>query len=545
MGESTHRLVARGHAALRDGDLDAARAAFAEAATHAQSGEVLAGLAEATYRTVDFPAARELYGRAFTAYEDEGRPLDAARVARTLAYQHALHGDGALVSGWTERARRLAAGATDSVEWWWAELFGAFADRDPASRERRLRELVEAGRRLGDRNLEHDARALLGRMCVDDGRLEEGLALLDEVLAAIRAGEVDELVVVEGAFCLMLGACETTQDLRRAEWWTVVGEDLTRERGLGSLGALCRGYLGGILIAAGRYAEAEEALTDTVRRLERGYALARDGALVRLADLRLRQGSLEAAAELLRGLEEHPDAAHPLAALLLARGEPVLARERIDRALPGAAGVVRGRLLALLVDVQLAAGDVDDAAVTASTLADLAARGRSRYLDAVAALARGRVCVTRGSPDARACLRDALAGFARARMPLELALARLDLAEACTGDQPEVAVAEARLAYEACTMLGAGRHADRAAALLRALGAPPGGGPRGPASLTGREAEVLGLLGHGLSNPEIAERLVISRKTVEHHVSRVLDKLGLRNRAEAAAFAVRRPTPGR
>jgi DNA-binding CsgD family transcriptional regulator len=129
-------------------------------------------------------------------------------------------------------------------------------------------------------------------------------------------------------------------------------------------------------------------------------------------------------------------------------------------------------------------------------------------------------------------------------MPMELASARLELAHALTQDHPEVAIGEATSALEAFERLQAARHADAAAALVRKLGGPSRTGPKDGSTLTKREAEVLALLGHGLSNPEIGDRLYISRKTVEHHVGNVLSKLGLRSRAEAAAFAARAEKPG-
>ena len=137
-------------------------------------------------------------------------------------------------------------------------------------------------------------------------------------------------------------------------------------------------------------------------------------------------------------------------------------------------------------------------------------------------------------------LERALAAFGRLEMPLEIGRTRLLLARALAEDDRETAIAEARGALAGFEELGAARDADAAAALLRSLGVKAARtGPKAIGVLTKRELEVLGLLGEGLSNPDIAERLFISRKTVEHHVASVLSKLELSGRGEAAAYSVR------
>ncbi len=155
--------------------------------------------------------------------------------------------------------------------------------------------------------------------------------------------------------------------------------------------------------------------------------------------------------------------------------------------------------------------------------------------------ALGRALLATGEPEeARPHLERALSAFASLEMPFECERTRLLLARVLAGHDAEAAIADARPALARFEHLGAARDADAAAAFLRSLGVKAARrGPRGIGLLTKRERDVLALLGEGLSNPEIADRLVVSRKTVEHHVASVLSKLGLRGRAEAAAYAVR------
>ena len=142
-----------------------------------------------------------------------------------------------------------------------------------------------------------------------------------------------------------------------------------------------------------------------------------------------------------------------------------------------------------------------------------------------------------GDASALGLLESAHQAWARLELPFEAARVRAQIARLVAGTEPEVAVDQARRAVATFEELGAGLDADRTAELLRSLGATPRVGAKGLGLLSGREQQVLRLLGAGLSNPEIANRLYISRKTAAHHVSSVLTKLDLRNRAEAAAYA--------
>jgi DNA-binding CsgD family transcriptional regulator len=196
-------------------------------------------------------------------------------------------------------------------------------------------------------------------------------------------------------------------------------------------------------------------------------------------------------------------------------------------------------VLEMLVQIRIARDDMPAAGEALERLGNVAAASRDDVAAAFAELAAGRVRSAERDESAPGHLQAALRGFTALKLPLEAARAQRELARALAEYAPEAAVAEARLALRAFEQIGAIADADATAALLRRVGAGGRAFPKHFGELTKRETEVLALLAHGCSNDEIARRLVISRRTAEHHVAHILSKLGLRSRAEAAAHALR------
>jgi DNA-binding CsgD family transcriptional regulator len=264
-------------------------------------------------------------------------------------------------------------------------------------------------------------------------------------------------------------------------------------------------------------------------------------AAAKLAELRLAQGRIGDAEQLVAGLEDQPVATYARAALSLVRAAPTATASSVRRRL-GAADVQaseRARLLDLLVQAHVAARDdpaladeVEALAATPNVDGGVVAAYQAR------AIGRGRAALGDGA--AADDLEKALAGFGSVGMPYEAGRTRLLLATLLAGRDDQTAIADARSALACFDQLGATRDADAAAALLRSLGVrSPRAGRRVDALLSRREHDVLQLLSEGLANRDIADRLYISPKTVEHHVASILGKLGLRRRAEAAAYALR------
>jgi DNA-binding CsgD family transcriptional regulator len=532
-------LLGEGRAQLARGNWAAARGTLARALAYRDDPATCYELARAEEWAGDFAAAVRLYERAFTGFRARGEARVPALIAgRELSFLHAaVYGNVAEAGGWLARARSLVEEAGDCPEAGWVALAEALAAGSAAGMARHARSAERIAARFADQDLHFCALAYQGTARVLQGRVAEGMRAVDEAAVAALHGEVADHLVAGEIYCKMLLCCEAVVDVRRATQWTADADAFGQASHDLWVSGICRMHYGGILICAGRWADAEAELSASLRIHDAGMRALRGGAAVRLADLRFRQGRFEEAAVLLSDNEYDEAAVLPMARLSVVRGDRgaavALLRRALDR--PGSP-VHRARLLALLADLLARGGEREQALVAVDRLAALADRTALAHVAALAEEARAGVAP---EGDEAPRLRAAVLAYGEAGLPWEAAVARLRLARRLARVDAGAAVTEARSALAGFHALGSRPGADEAAQLLRSLGVRVGArAPRRP-GLSARETDVLRLLATGRSNAEIAAELFVSKRTVEHHVGAIFAKLGVRTRAAAMARAVR------
>jgi DNA-binding CsgD family transcriptional regulator len=545
MDQGLGGLLEAGEGALRVGDWPAARDSFSEALELAEVPEALFGLGEALWWMHDGPEALRLWETAYAGFRRAGDAMGAVVAAVQLSLVYGANfGNRVAASGWAARAERLAATSELPPLAGWALIAKSASTTDPASAQRWALEAQQIATEVGDRDLELCALSAVGAALVAEGRAEEGAALLDEAMAGSLGGESESLDTVVFTSCVLVQSCYRCADFARVVQWIAALEGFVERYGSPYVNAVCRAHYGAVLVATGDWTRAEQELTTALELAGDALPAVRAEAIAFLADLWLAQGRVEAAADLMVGFEDH-DVVWPVrAAVQLASGEASVAAATAARQveLLGRQHIAAARLREVLGEAHLALGHVEAAEELGRSLDALASTVDCELIAVRGARLLGRSLAAAGDAD-KACERlgAALAGFTNLEMPLEVARTRLALADALELKAPEGAAAEVRLALAAFEALHARRDADAARAWLHqhSRNVVPSSAVAGVAALTRREREVLDLLGEGMSNPEIAERLYVSRRTVEHHVASVLSKLGLRNRTEAAAHLVR------
>ena len=537
----------RARTELSSGAWSRARASFEHALADDASPEALFGLAVASWWLGDTEAALSGWERAYTtAVERDDLPQAVfSAVYLCLGYEMSL-GNEAIATGWVDRADELVARFELMPFVGWVLLCRAHLANDhgrPASAEAWAREAVALARAAGDVDLELCATGELGTAFVESGRFGEGLSLLGGAMARALAGEAKDLDAVVLIGCRIVTSCSRASDPKRALQWVRAADDFNERYGSVHLFTTCRAHYGAVLVRTGAWDDAERELLAALEIGRRAEPALHAEATAKLAELRLAQGRIDDAERLLRGLESQATATLAVAALRLARGEAPAAASLILRrlrrlpedCLEGAS------LTELLIEADIARGALTDAVDRAAMLLERGIRAGCDPIVARASRVLGRALLSSGDPSAaRDHLEHALGIFDDLGLALDGARTRVLLARTLAGAEPDTAVAEARAALHGFETMGAARDADEAAAFIRSLGARASrGGPSAGRLLTRREREIVSLLAEGLGNKEIADRLFITRKTVEHHVGSVLSKLGLSGRAEVAAYAAR------
>ncbi len=499
--------------------------------------ELLAMSAYLTGRDEEFLKTLE---RAHNAYRDAGETTRAARSAFWIGLSLFLKGETGRGTGWLAGARRLIEGEkADCVERGYLllptaeQLLGA-DDHDTAYAT--AADAVEIGERFGEADLVACARHIQGRALMLKGRIEEGLALLDEAMVAVTTGELSPLITGL-IYCSVIDACQQVYAFGRAREWTA------------ALAKWCDGqpqlvaFTGRCLVHRAEIFQLHGSWRDAIEEARRAGERASPGserqisaaAFYQAAEVHRLRGEFADAEEAYTSASRWGREPQPgLALLRLAQHRNADAAGAIRRVLNASSDrLERTKFLPAYVEIMLAVGDVPEALGASRELREIAESFDTEVLVAMAAHARGAVELAEGDAQAAlGSLRRAWQIWQRVETPYLAARARMLMGLACRiledEDGATLALDAARAEFE---VLGAEPDIRRIDSLAKAASSQDRHG------LTRRELQVLGLVATGKTNKAIASELRLSPKTIDRHLSNIFSKLDVPSRAAATAYA--------
>jgi DNA-binding CsgD family transcriptional regulator len=500
--------------------------------------EELELLADAAWWLSRIDESLEARRRAYTGYAAAGKAVGAAGTAARLSVDHFTRGEPAVGAGWLMKAQRHAAELEEQAGHGLVLIVEATVARYSGDLERAgalADRAAEIGRRFRDPELLAMAVHTQGLVRIASGDVAAGVALLDEAMTSVVAGELGPFFTGI-VYCNVIGACLELADVGRAGEWSEAArawcESLPPES---PFPGLCRINRAEVARLRGAWAEAEAEAVRATEELISFDPGAAAQALYETGEIRRRFGDVAGAENCFaraRDLGFEPQPGLALLRLAQGKGEAALAALRVAASAPIESRLRRARVLAAQVETALALQDVETARAAAAELEAISMGAPTAALEATAATAQGAVALAVDDvATALDRLRHASGLWDRLGLPYEHAQTRrlYGIALGAAGDHEEGDL-ELRAALSAYERLGAAPEAEQIALAL-------GGSPRLPRGLTSREAEVLRLVAAGKTNREIASALVISEHTVARHLQNMFVKLQVSSRSAATAFA--------
>ncbi|MEA1902242.1 MAG: adenylate/guanylate cyclase domain-containing protein [Actinomycetota bacterium] len=437
--------------------------------------------ADALYWTGRFDEAIEAFETAFANLVAADRPAEAGQVSALLAYFAVRRQTFAVAGGWLARAEKLLDGAPESLGHAWLRLLhvGMALFNEGAVEEaiEMCDDAIEFAAKIDSRSTQSVAMSFKGLAMIQGGDWREGLSLMDESMVMAIAG--DDLRMTSDVYCNTIAACRNLGDYRRAEEWTEEAERWMHANSVSGYTGACKVHRAELKMIHGSWPDAEEEARRACVELEKFQLVDYLGsAHYSIGEVRRRMGDFDGAErEYEEAFAGGHDAQPGISLLMLDRGDVEGALSSITSAAlrrdaeandEAWRGPSRARLLPALVEIAVAAGDIELASSAADELDEIAEAFDSAVWKASAQACQGSVALAKGDYDVAVGRLERARGMCqRSSLPYEMARTRVLLSKARKGVGDERGAGlELKAARVALVELGAAAEADRIGDLL-------------------------------------------------------------------------------